>query len=841
MKTKILILSLLLTMALTTEGKQKVDDIFKPYVSTDLRMPSVPVVVNDPYFSIWSPYDKLTDGTTRHWTGREKPLLGLLRVDGKVYRFLGTQQEHILTSIAPMANEARWQGMATYSEPAEGWQKENFDATGWKKEWAGWGNSHMYVGTDWTQTPGDVYVRREVFLTAEQIREDLYLKYSHDDVFELYVNGNEVVNTGNTWKDNVVKRLSASEKAYFHEGKNIIAMHCHNTIGSQYADFGLYYNVRPDTPVAEAAKQKSIDVLATNTYTTFVCGPVELDVVFTAPMWIADYDLLSVPVNFISYQVRSTDGKEHSVQFFLGTTPLQGVNNESQPTVSSVGMQDGVKHVRTGTIEQPVLAKSNDDICIDWGYFYLPAINGEVALTRCGEAESFFTKTGKLPASATTVLAYKPGDMPDLAFVNDMGQVKTYSSFALVGYDEVWDIEYMYKHYKAYWAHEGQTNIFEAFRNMEKNYSSVMALCRSLDKTIYDDGMAAGGKEYAELLSGSYRHVMAGHKLFRDDEGHLLWFSKENDSNGCVNTVDVTYPSVPLFLLYKPELVKAMLTSIFEYSLRGCWTRPYPSHDLGQYPIANGRFMGDQGMPVEEAGNMLILSAMLCKMDGNTVYVEPYWELLTTWVNYLKEYGVDPGYQLCTDDFTGQLAHNCNLSVKSTMGIMAYSMLLSLRGEKAEAAEYESLARQMAKEWEEKAIDGDHYRLAFDRENTWSQKYNMVWDELWGTKLFSDEAKQRELNYYLTKQNEYGLPLDCRADFTKSDWIMWTAAMAGDRDTFRRFMLPVYKYVNETESRVPVSDWHDTKSGRHVRFKARTVIGGYWMRVLMDRMKNKIY
>ncbi|MBR1518095.1 MAG: DUF4965 domain-containing protein [Prevotella sp.] len=842
MKTKALLLSLLLTMAMAAEGKQKVDDIFKPYVSTDLRMPSVPVVVNDPYFSIWSPYDRLTDGTTSHWTGREKPLLGLLRVDGKVFRFLGKQQEYLLASIAPMANETRWQGMATYSEPDAGWQAEDFDDTSWKKERAAWGDSNQrYVGTNWTGTPADVYVRREVNLTKEQLQEDLFLKYSHDDVFELYVNGTEVVSTGYTWKNNVTKRLSASEKNLFHEGKNIIAMHCHNTLGSQYADFGLYYNVRPDVPEAEAAVQKSLDVLATSTYSTFLCGPVELDVVFTAPMLIDDYDLLSVPVNYISYQVRSIDGKKHDVQFYLGTSPLHGVNHESQPTISTIGSQDGVRYVRTGTIEQPVLAKSDDDICIDWGYFYLPAINGEVALTRCGEAEKIFTKTGKLAQTATAIRAYKPGEMPDLAFVNDLGRVASYSNFALVGYDEVWDIEYMYKHYKAYWAHEGQTNIFQAFRNLEKNYASVMARCRSLDKTIYDDGMAAGGKEYAELLSGSYRHVMAGHKLFRDDEGHLLWFSKENDSNGCVNTVDVTYPSVPLFLLYNPELVKAMLTSIFEYSQRGCWTRPYPSHDLGTYPLANGRFMGDHGMPVEEAGNMLILSAMLCQIDGNTKYVEPYWELLTTWADYLKKYGVDPGYQLCTDDFTGQLAHNCNLSVKSTLGIMAYSKLLALHGEKDKAVENESLARQMAKEWETNARDGDHYRLAFDREDTWSQKYNMVWDDLWGTGLFPAEVKQRELNYYLTLQNQYGLPLDCRADFTKSDWIMWTAAMAADKTTFRRFMLPVYKYVDETESRVPVSDWHDTKTGRHVRFKARTVVGGYWMRVFMERVKNKIY
>lgn len=94
---------------------------------------------------------------------------------------------------------------------------------------------------------------------------------------------------------------------------------------------------------------------------------------------------------------------------------------------------------------------------------------------------------------------------------------------------------------------------------------------------------------------------------------------------------------------------------------------------------------------------------------------------------------------------------------------------------------------------------------------------------------------QKEVTYYLTKQNRYGLPLDNRKDYTKSDWIMWTAAMASDRPTFQKFVAPLYNYINETESRVPISDWHDTKTGRMVGFKARSVIGGYWMRVLLNK------
>ena len=406
----------------------------------------------------------------------------------------------------------------------------------------------------------------------------------------------------------------------------------------------------------------------------------------------------------------------------------------------------------------------------------------------------------------------------------------------MMGYDEIEDIEYMYKRYKGYWAHGGTVSIFQMFNRMKSQYQNIMQRCRDFDKLIYDDGLAAGNEHYAEILSASYRHVIAAHKLFQDDEGNLLFFSKENNSNGCVNTVDLTYPEAPLFLVYNPELQKAMMTSIFDYSLSGRWTKPFAAHDLGTYPIANGQVYGGD-MPLEEAGNMLTLAAQLCMLDGNTNYVDKYWGVITTWADYLSENGQDPANQLCTDDFAGHWAHNANLSIKAIMGVAGYAEMARMKGLNDVADKYMARAKEMAAKWEKDAREGDHYRLAFDRNNTWSQKYNMVWDKLWQTNVFPAGTMERDVQYYLKKQNKYGLPLDIRKDYTKNDWIMWTAAMASDKNTFLRFVEPVYKYMNETESRVPTSDWYDTKTGRMVGFKARSVIGGFWMRVLEEKLK----
>ena len=153
---------------------------------------------------------------------------------------------------------------------------------------------------------------------------------------------------------------------------------------------------------------------------------------------------------------------------------------------------------------------------------------------------------------------------------------------------------------------------------------------------------------------------------------------------------------------------------------------------------------------------------------------------------------------------------------------------------------YNDKAKKMAAQWAADAKEGEkgdaHYRLAFDRADTWSQKYNMVWDKLWGTEIFPKEAMPMEIAYYLKKQNQYGLPLDCRKDYTKSDWIMWTAAMSPDRKTLDKFIAPLYDYINETETRVPISDWYDTVTGRKTGFMARSVIGGHWMPLLADKL-----
>ncbi len=786
------------------------------------KAPAYPLITHNPNFSIWSASDLLTDKVTEHWTGAEHSLTGYLEVDGNLYRFMGKERLHYTSIIAKSAEDKT---TVRYIEQPQNdtWKLLDFEDLDWKVGALPISDNKSVEGTFWASD--NIWVRREFALDKIDQEKPLFLKLHHDDNVEVYLNGTLVFKRDG-WNNRFdYFDISSKGKGLLRKGKNVLAIHLKNTAGGRFLDFDLVNSIASDKADVVVAQQTSVAIEATQTVYTFDAGPVGLKVTFTSPLLMDDLDLLARPVSYISYEVMAKDGKKHDVKIHQEVSSDIAVYMSDQQEVEGWAYQDGgLSILKAGTVEQPVLQKAADDMRIDWGYLYIaiPAGNDvRQFLSGHNEEKNKSLYRGKSLSLHTEISLGNVGAAPVQRFIT-------------IGYDEVYAIQYFNTDLRPWWNKNGDRSFETQLHAAVKDYEKLIHRCADFDKTLRQHANESGGEKYAHLCVLAYRQSIAAHTLVEGPKKEVLWLSKENNSGGFINTVDVTYPSSPLYLIYNPVLLQGMLNGIFHFSESGKYPYPWAAHDLGTYPLANGQTYGEP-MPVEESGNMLIMTAAIARAQGNAQYAEKHWTVLTQWADYLVKEGLDPKTQLCTDDFAGHLARNANLSLKAIMGIASYARLAEMLGKKDVANRYRKIAEEMVPKWMALADGGDHYALTFDDPNTWSQKYNLVWDKVLDFNLFPKEVAAKEIAYYLPRMNRFGLPLDSRKNYTKNDWILWTATLADNRDAFEKLIEPVFRHTLETPSRVPLNDFYDTTNGIRENFKARSVVGGFYMKLLAEQ------
>jgi hypothetical protein len=664
---------------------------------TQHRPPSVPLITHNPYFSIWSNYDKLTDGPTRHWTGSRQPLESLVRIDGKPFRIMG------------------------------------------------------------------------------------------DGPREM-----------------------------------------------------------------PAMPQTALSVQATHTIYTFQGAGVELQLSFFTPAFPQDMDLLSRPVTYLTWTAKSMDGGQHAVDVLLDVNPVIAVNTEEDAVTWGRSQTGSLNVLNAGSRDQRVLDKRGDNLRIDWGYFHLGVPRGahaeteEVSGSEMRKTLAGFVSQGTLSGADDMEMPAAPRDgAAHLDTVLHLGSVggTAVSQHVLVSYTEGFALEYLNQRLRPFWQRNGET-VSAMLDEAEQQYPSLETRGQQYDQQLDADLTKAGTADYAYLGDLAYRESLAACQLTADNDGKLQYFCKEDFSGGFIGTVDVMYPQAPILLFFNPELLEAQVEPVLHYADLPRWKFPFSPHDLGTWPLANGQVYGggeqteDDQMPVEESGDLLILADAIAQTEGNAHLAERYWPLLGKWADYLREAGLDPANQLSTDDFAGHLAHNANLSIKAIDAIGAYADLAKRLGHNDVAKQYRTAAEGMARQFMGMAADGDHTKLAFDKPGTWSQKYNLVWDTILGLHLFPPSLRESEIKFYLAHENQYGVPLDSRKDYTKLDWELWSFTMASP-EQFTQLVAPLAKWADATPSRVPMTDWYDTKTGVVAGFQARSVVGGLFIKALADEQLAK--
>lgn len=363
-------------------------------------------------------------------------------------------------------------------------------------------------------------------------------------------------------------------------------------------------------------------------------------------------------------------------------------------------------------------------------------------------------------------------------------------------------------------------------------------------------------QSYYAIVALSARQIMAAYTLtvppdFNCGNSSELYsksepfmFQKEISSNGNMNTVDVLYPAMPFFLYANPNLLRFAMNPLYYNQESGFYPRMYSMHDLGaHYPNATGHVEGtDEQMPVEESGNMLLMTYAYYKFTGDSKYLKDHYTKMYQWAQFLIEYTLIPSTQLSTDDFLGSLENQTNLAIKGIVGLQAMAEIAEVAGNSADSANFSAISTSYYQAWEELAIDptGTHTVLAYQWRSSWGQLYNSYPDKLLNLGVIRQEVYDMQSTFYATVSQVFGLPLDNRHSITKSDWEMWTAATCAPHT--RRLIVNALAYwLNNTATDKAFTDLYETiATGNYpenpkATFIARPVAGGHFSLLALQK------
>jgi hypothetical protein len=596
--------------------------------------------------------------------------------------------------------------------------------------------------------------------------------------------------------------------------------------------------------------QKKVTLSLSSTKYEFENSLITFSIKFTKPLLPKDLSLSACPIVFIDVECKSKDGKDHTILVLISFGEKIAYDEGKKITKSGAIPFSGGKVGYLGRALQRPLTTAGDYKEIDWGWLYLTG-NSDIIATTVGKMRRYLKKLDISENNLNKKVILSK-------FTSKVTKTTGFSYFNIIAFDDISSINYFGVYKNGFWATE-YYDILNALQELLKTRDSIIETVTEFDNKNELEIVERYGRDYYITLIAAYRQVFAGLKTVYDGD-ELLCFSKECASNGCMNTVDVTFPASPLLLLFSPRLLKGLLIPVFKFARMPSWPFDFAPHDIGRYPFATGQRYGIRNqlhnigsvylaplrrhiyrlsrrtklyslksqMPTEECGNMIILSTAYYNETGDESFIRLNADLLQKWVDYIINNGIYPDSQLCTDDFAGSLGKNVNLTIKSIIAIGAWGLLLN-KLNSSTGDPYIDKARKLAMELEQQADAGQHTSLTLNERESWSLKYNLIWDRIFKLSLFSENLYKKECDFYFKKSVPFGIPLDSRDTYTKTDWMMWCACLVNDQYLLKHVSSSIVKMLNETKDRVPFTDWYDAVTGSNKGFCHRPTQGGLWM------------
>ncbi|KAI5367499.1 Putative six-hairpin glycosidase superfamily [Septoria linicola] len=618
---------------------------------------------------------------------------------------------------------------------------------------------------------------------------------------------------------------------------------------------------KPD-PLPKVVTQTAFEYTSTrSTFTMDVDGKVSMNITFLSPVDPKDKQRQGMPVSYMSVNVQSADGNEHEVAIYTDISAEWTSGDRDQIAEWSRGTASGQGEEQSGSVAyhkvwrqlQQEFSENSDQA--SWGTWYYVTENDNGLSYQSGsdiDVRKKFVDDGELANSYDTNFRAINRDYPVFAFAKNLGSVgcsnvETVFTINLLQQNSVQFATAVdrVEQVPAFWRASFGDDELSAITTMYYDYQSGAAVSAALDVSVENDARAAGGEDYVAITSLAVRQAFASVQIAGTQDTNYMLL-KEISSNGNFQTVDVVFPFHPILLYMNADWMKMLLDPLFiNMEAPGLWPQDYAIHDLGDhYPNATGHADSIAALqPLEECGNMLIMTLAYARRTNDIAYLNQHWDSLHKWAQWLiSNNSVIPFNQISTDDFAGPLANQTNLALKGIIGLKAASMIANMTGRQDDARDYDSRSRDWIQQWEQLAnipsASPPRTSLNYGDEDSWSLLYNLYADSLLNANLVPKRIYEQQSDFYPTVEQRFGVALDTRASRTKNDWEMFCAAIAST-DTREMFLRDLVKFINETPTTGPVTDLYEVDTGNYpngMMFRARPVVGGWFSLLALDRV-----
>ncbi|KAI2618159.1 glutaminase A [Hypoxylon sp. NC1633] len=607
---------------------------------------------------------------------------------------------------------------------------------------------------------------------------------------------------------------------------------------------GTAYTWLGAAPGADVVDQLEFSYTSTrSSFVMSVADKVEMNITFLSPVTPNDLRRQSLVFSYLEVTVSALDGGAHDVQLYADVSAEWASGSLDSIVTWDYQSADGVAYHTFQLQDQAPISETNNQA--NWGTWFWSTQDGENLSWQSGEdtvVRGAFITGGSLPNSKDSNYRAVQDKWPVFGFAHNLGSVGSGSVSILytIGITQDGAVSLLgtgsdLTVYPALWNDYFGSNV-EAMTFFYNDYPEAARLATELDNKVAADSLAAAGQNYLTLTSLSVRQTF-GALQFTGTDSDPLVFLKEISSNSDIQTVDVIFPAIPLILYTNPTLLNYLLKPLFLNQENGHYPNTNAIHDLGTFPVARGYPDGsDEPQPLEECGNMIIMVLAYAQRTNDNAYLTQHYPILKQWAGYLVDEALIPADQISTDDFAGSLANQTNLALKGIIGLRAMSEIADRTGNTDDAKSFGDTATSYISQWQgfgiNSAASPPHATLSYGDADSHGLLYNLYANSLlgFGADFVPQSVYDMQSAFYPTIALEYGVPLDTRHSYTKSDWELWCAAIT-DAETRDLFLRLIAGWIDSTPTNMPLTDLYQADTGNYpsgLGFTARPVVGGHF-------------